>query len=145
MALHLQTTCIAMCGQEVCWHQRCEQGGGVMVCASISYRQRTQLHFIYGNLNAQRYRDEIRRPMFQHDNARPHVATICAQFLEVENVPVLPFLYLYSQSCEIRIQLKSEVYIHLSQIHLNSVFHNSWHLIKVKIQYQAVMHLMVQR
>ena len=25
-------------------------------------------------------------------------------------------------------QLKSEVYIHLSQIHLNSVFHNSWHL-----------------
>ena len=31
------------------------------------------------------------------------------------------------------IQLKSEVYIHLGQIHLNSVFHNSWHLILVKI------------
>ena len=31
------------------------------------------------------------------------------------------------------LQLKSEVYIHLSQIHLNSVFHNSWHLIIVKI------------
>ena len=27
----------------------------------------------------------------------------------------------------------SEVYIHLSQIHLNSVFHNSWHLIQVQI------------
>ena len=33
----------------------------------------------------------------------------------------------------LHIQLKSEVYIHLSQIHLNSVFHNSWHLILVKI------------
>ena len=36
------------------------------------------------NLNAQRYRDEVRRHhlMFQHDNARPHVKTICSQFLE---------------------------------------------------------------
>lgn len=51
-------------------------------------------------LNAQRYRDEILRPivvpyihehhlMFQQDNARPHVARICTQFLEAENVPVL--------------------------------------------------------
>ena len=77
-------------------------GGGVMVWAGISYGQRTQLHFIDGNLNAQRYRDEIPRPivvpfirhhhlMFQHDNARPHVARICTQFLEAENVPVLPW------------------------------------------------------
>ena len=29
-------------------------GGGVMVWAGISYGQRTQLHFIDGNLNAQR-------------------------------------------------------------------------------------------
>ena len=29
--------------------------GGVMVWAGISYEQRTQLHFINGNLNAQRY------------------------------------------------------------------------------------------
>jgi hypothetical protein len=29
--------------------------------------------------------------MFQHDNARPHVASICIQFLEPENVPVLPW------------------------------------------------------
>jgi transposase len=51
------------------------------------------------NLNAQRYCDEILRPivihhhhlMFQHDNARPHVARICTQFLEAENVPVLPW------------------------------------------------------
>ncbi len=75
-------------------------GGGVMVWAGICYGQRTQLHFIDGILNAQRYRDEILRPivvpfihdhhlMLQHDNARPHVARICTQFLEAENIPVL--------------------------------------------------------
>uniref|UniRef100_A0A4W5RWZ2 Tc1-like transposase DDE domain-containing protein n=1 Tax=Hucho hucho TaxID=62062 RepID=A0A4W5RWZ2_9TELE len=74
-------------------------GGGVMVWAGISYGQRAQLHFIDGNLNAQRYCDEILRPIvvpficrhhliFQHDNALPHVAKICTQFLEAENVPV---------------------------------------------------------
>ena len=77
--------------------------GGVMVWAGISYGQRTQLHFIDGNMNARRYRDEILRPivvpfihhlhlMIQHDSARPHVARICTQFLEAENVPVLPWL-----------------------------------------------------
>uniref|UniRef100_A0AAZ3P5A2 Tc1-like transposase DDE domain-containing protein n=1 Tax=Oncorhynchus tshawytscha TaxID=74940 RepID=A0AAZ3P5A2_ONCTS len=29
--------------------------------------------------------------MFQHDNTQPHVARICTQFLEAENVPVLPW------------------------------------------------------
>ena len=29
--------------------------------------------------------------MFQHDNAQPHVSVICTQFLEAENVPVLPW------------------------------------------------------
>jgi hypothetical protein len=29
--------------------------------------------------------------MFQHDNARPHDARICTQFLEAENGPVLPW------------------------------------------------------
>lgn len=75
-------------------------GGGVMVWAGICYGRRTRVHFIDGILNAQRYRDEILRPivvpyihehhlMFQQDNARPHVARICTQFLEAENVPVL--------------------------------------------------------
>ncbi len=59
-------------------------GGGVMVWAGVCYGQRTPVHFIDGILNAQRYRDEILRPivvpfihdhhlMLQHDNARPHV------------------------------------------------------------------------
>ncbi len=71
-----------------------------MVWAGVCYRQRTQVHFIDGILNAQRYRDEILRPivvpfihdhhlMLQHDNAWPHAARICSQFLEAENIPVL--------------------------------------------------------
>ncbi len=62
-------------------------GGGVMVWAGVCYGQRTQVHFIDCILNAQRYRDEILRPIvvpfihdhhlkLQHDNARPHVARI---------------------------------------------------------------------
>uniref|UniRef100_A0A3P9JKL4 Tc1-like transposase DDE domain-containing protein n=1 Tax=Oryzias latipes TaxID=8090 RepID=A0A3P9JKL4_ORYLA len=79
---------------------RVAHGGGVMVWAGICFGRRTQVHFIDGILNAQRYRDEILGPivvpyiqqyhlMFQHDNARPHVARICTQFLEAENIPVL--------------------------------------------------------
>uniref|UniRef100_A0A3B3HNF9 Tc1-like transposase DDE domain-containing protein n=1 Tax=Oryzias latipes TaxID=8090 RepID=A0A3B3HNF9_ORYLA len=75
-------------------------GGGVMVWAGICDGRRTQVHFIDGILNAQRYRDEILGPivvpyiqqhhlMLQHDNPRPHVARICTQFLEAENIPVL--------------------------------------------------------
>ncbi len=66
----------------------------------ISYGQRTQLYFIDGILNAQRYHDEILRPivvpfihdrqlMLQHYSALPHVARICTQFMEAENIPVL--------------------------------------------------------
>ncbi len=65
--------------------------GGVMVWAGVCYGQRTQVNFIDGILNAQRYHDEILRPivvpfihdhhlMLQHDNAR--LARICTQFLE---------------------------------------------------------------
>ncbi len=75
-------------------------GGGLMVWAGVCCGQRTQVHFIDGILNAQRYREEILRPivmpfihdhhlMLQHDNAQPHVARICTQFLEAENIPVL--------------------------------------------------------
>ena len=54
-------------------------------------------YLLMANLNAQTYRDEILRTtvvpfirrhhlMFQHDNAQPHVARVCTQFLEAENV-----------------------------------------------------------
>ncbi len=82
------------------WNGVAHGGAGVVVWAGVCYVQRTQVHFIDGILNAQRYRDEIPRPivmpfihdhqlMLQHDNARPHVARICTQFLEAENIPVL--------------------------------------------------------
>ena len=81
---------------------RVPQGGSeVMVWAGISYGQRTQLLFIDDCFDAQRYHDDILRPivvlfishhplMFQHDNARSHVARIYTQFLEAENFHVLP-------------------------------------------------------
>jgi hypothetical protein len=39
-------------------------GDGVMVWAGMNCGQQTQLHFINGNLNAQRYCDKILRPIF---------------------------------------------------------------------------------
>ncbi len=90
--------------QLILWSQLVDRvahgGGGVMVWAGVCYGQRTQVHFIDGILNAQRYRDKLLRPivvpfiqdhhlMLQHDNARPRVARICTQFLEAENIPVL--------------------------------------------------------
>jgi hypothetical protein len=59
-----RTTCMGSYGRAICWCQRCEHGGGgVMVWACISYGPRTQLHFIDGNLNAQKYSDTIPRPI----------------------------------------------------------------------------------
>ena len=53
------------------------------------------MHFIDGNLIAQRYHNEILRPivvpLFHHDNAWPHVTRVGTQFLESENVPGLPW------------------------------------------------------
>ncbi|KAL0153140.1 hypothetical protein M9458_051561, partial [Cirrhinus mrigala] len=74
-------------------------GCGVMLWAGVCYGQQTQVHFIDGILNAQRYRDEILRPivvpfihdhhlMLQHDNAWPQ-DLYTVQFLEAENIPVL--------------------------------------------------------
>ena len=75
-------------------------GGSVMMWAAISYARNTQLVHIPGNLNAVRYRDEILRPhllpamnvrreVFQHDNARPHTARITTDFLDQQNVNVM--------------------------------------------------------
>ena len=56
---------------------------------------------INGNLNAQRYRDEILAPVvipylnanpnaiFQQDNARPHTAQLTTQYLQTNNVDVM--------------------------------------------------------
>ena len=69
-------------------------GGSVMVWAGFSAQYRTPLHHVQGNLNGQRYRDEILRPLalpmlrqigqgavYQDDNARPHRAQLVDNFL----------------------------------------------------------------
>ena len=78
-------------------------GGGVMVWGAICNDQKTRLVTIQGNLTAQRYRDEVLRPvvlpfvqqhqgtLFQHDNARPHTARLTTDFLNRQNVDVLPW------------------------------------------------------
>ena len=77
-------------------------GPRVMVWAGVSANHRTTLPFIDGNLTAVRYRDEIMQPavfpilhdigpaaVFQQDNARPHVARVCLQFMQENEVTVL--------------------------------------------------------
>lgn len=72
-------------------------GGSVMVWAGISHGLKTPLVIVNGNLTAVRYRDEILRPhvvpfvrqhhlTFQQDNARPHVARVCRDFLATQNI-----------------------------------------------------------
>ena len=67
----------------------------------ITGRRKTNLIVVQGNLNAQGYINQILQPeavpflqrhgpaIVMHDNARPHVARICRQFLNRNNVNVL--------------------------------------------------------
>lgn len=78
-------------------------GGSVMVWGGISLEGRTALHVLArGSLTATGYRDEILRPivrpyagavgpgfLLMHDNARPHVARVCQQFLHDEGIDVM--------------------------------------------------------
>ena len=79
------------------------RGGSVMVRGGIMGRRKTSLIVVQGNLNAQGYINQILQPkavsflqrhgpaILMHDNARPHVARICRQFLNRNNVNVLPW------------------------------------------------------
>ncbi len=75
-----------------------------MMWAGISFRHRTPLVVIDGNLNAERYVDEILEAhvvpffennadlrFFQQDNARPHSARVSCEYLHSEGVAVLPW------------------------------------------------------
>ena len=78
-------------------------GGSVMVPGGISMEGRTDLYRLEnGSLTAIRYRDEILEPMVRpyagavgpgfllmHDNARPHVARVCRQYLEDEGIDTI--------------------------------------------------------
>ena len=72
-------------------------GGSVMVWGGIAHGLKTPLIVVNGNLNAIQYRDRILRQCvvpfvqrhnltFQQDNARPHVARVCRDFLNQNNV-----------------------------------------------------------
>ena len=79
-------------------------GGSVMVRAGICHDGRTQLNIVQGTLNAIKYRDDIIDAIvlpflqqrnfdhvFQHDNARCHVASVCQDFLNQNHIRVLPW------------------------------------------------------
>uniref|UniRef100_A0A1A8HWM8 Transposase Tc1-like domain-containing protein n=1 Tax=Nothobranchius kuhntae TaxID=321403 RepID=A0A1A8HWM8_NOTKU len=82
-------------------------GGSVMVWGGISMEGRTDLYCPgNGALTAIRYRDEILEPfvrpyadavgpgfLLMHDNARPHVARVCRQYLEDEGLKQLNGLH----------------------------------------------------
>ncbi|KAI4880842.1 hypothetical protein NFI96_011002, partial [Prochilodus magdalenae] len=77
--------------------------GSVMVWGGIFLEGRTALHVLTrGSLTAIRYRDEILRPLMRpyagavgpgfllmQDNARPHVAGVCQQFLQHEGIEAM--------------------------------------------------------
>ena len=76
--------------------------GSVMVWGGIRNDEKIGLIVIAGNLNAQRYRDEVLRTVvvpyingrndhviFQQDNARPHVARDNLNYLNANNVDVM--------------------------------------------------------
>ena len=78
-------------------------GGSVMVWGGMSMEGRSDLYRLEnGSLTAIRYRDEILEPMVRpyagavgpgfllmHDNARPHVARVCRQYLEDEGIDTI--------------------------------------------------------
>ena len=78
-------------------------GGSVMVWGDIMGRRKTNLIVVQGNLNAQSYINQILQPeavpflqrywpaILMHNNARLHVARIRRQFLNRNNVNVLPW------------------------------------------------------
>ena len=75
-------------------------GGSVMVWGGIAHWIKSQLIIVAGNMTAVRYRDEILHPVavplvqqrnliLQQDNARPHVARVCQDFLANNNIAPL--------------------------------------------------------
>ena len=81
-------------------------GGSVMVWGGISHGVKSPLIVVLGNLTAVRYRDEILRlvaeplvqqhqMIFQHDNARPHVARVCQDFLANNNMATVQSRFEY--------------------------------------------------
>ena len=82
------------------WSRKCYGMG----CAGICNDGRTQLKIVHGPVNAVKYKGNILNPIvvpflqqrncdhvFQHDNARWHVARVCQYFLNHNHSRVLPW------------------------------------------------------
>ena len=96
------TVCVYTLLKKIIQHDRFG-GGSVMVPGGISMEGRTDLYRLEnGSLTAIRYRDEILEPMVRpyagavgpgfllmHDNAQPHVARVCRQYLEDEGIDTI--------------------------------------------------------
>ena len=79
-------------------------GGSLMVLGGVHCTGKTNLIVIRQTLNAQRYCDNILRPVvvlfmcrnsrfdFQQDIAWPHIARLSMHFLQANNVNTLPCL-----------------------------------------------------
>jgi hypothetical protein len=76
-------------------------GGSVVMWATISNDRKTDIVHVPGNLTDVRYRNEILQPhlkhiidrqreLFQQDNARPYTARVTMDYLEQNNINVLP-------------------------------------------------------
>ena len=83
-------------------HRDAYGGGSVMIWVGITARHKTAVVFVDGRLTGVRYRDEILNRhvvpfiqrhggVFQQDNARLHVAPVCIDFLQRQNIDVLPW------------------------------------------------------
>ena len=75
-------------------------GGSVMIWGGIAHEIKSQLIIVAGNMTAVMFMDEILRPVavplvqqrnliLQQDNARPHVARVCQDFLANNNIAPL--------------------------------------------------------
>ena len=73
-----------------------------MVQEAISHARKTRLVPIHGNVSAARFRDEITQShllpdidvqgeMFQQDNDRPDTAHLTIDYLQNQNIAVLPW------------------------------------------------------
>ena len=78
--------------------------GSVMIWDVISFPHRSRLVVVGGNLARFRFRDEILAPVvvplmnsnkqltvFQQDNARCHTARVCADYLQQQQMNILPW------------------------------------------------------
>jgi hypothetical protein len=111
--------------------------GSVMVCAGICHDGRIQLKIVQGTLNAVKYRYNILDlivlsfllqrnfdHVFQHDNAICHVACVCQDFLNQNQIRVPPWPALAPICHQLNIYVINSVDVFITvKIHRSCVTH----------------------